>query len=224
MKYFAVFLVAVVVIIGLNFVLPDTDESKLPELKISAYVFCDDTITAPYDSGQDAKYCFKELEVGNTLLLASVNSPDVFNLCFTFEFSGGIIEMTSKDKDVQLSTSELDLFNSDAAVNQRKFGFSMSCPDGGYINANPSGSGGGFKIIDETILSDDGYPGREYLLNVSAYEFADEAHPVITAALKLTQLRDINSGRGQSGVAYYSVELVSVEYGDKYQMILDSQD
>ena len=131
MKYFAVFLVAVVVIIGLNFVLPDTDESKLPELKISAYVFCDDSITA-YDSGQDAKYCFKALEVGNTLLLASVNSPDVFNLCFTFEFSGGIIEMTSKDKDVQLSTSELDLFNSDAAVNQRKFGFSMSCPDGGY--------------------------------------------------------------------------------------------
>ena len=79
MKYFAVFLVAVIVIIGLNFVLPDTDESKLPELKISAYVFCDDSITA-YNSGQDAKYCFKELEVGNTLLLASVNSPDVLNL------------------------------------------------------------------------------------------------------------------------------------------------
>ena len=115
MKYFAVFLVAVAVIIGLNFVLPDTDKSKLPELKISAYVFCDDSITDPYDSGQDAKYCFKELEVGNTLLLASVNSPDVFNLCFTFEFSGGIIEMTSKDKDVQLSTSELDLFNTATA-------------------------------------------------------------------------------------------------------------
>lgn len=80
-------------------------------------------------------------------------------------------------------------------------------------------------MVHDKDISGAGYTGREYFLTVNAYEFSDEAHPVITATVKLTQLRDDDPNRLMNGVSlFFSVELVSVEYGDKYQMILDSQD
>ena len=106
MKYFAVFLVAVVVIIGLNLLLPDSDESKLAKLKISAYVFCDDAITDPNERSTNELYYFEELEVGKTRLLAPIVGAGSHNLSFRFEFDGGIVEMVSGDMGVGVSVSD----------------------------------------------------------------------------------------------------------------------
>ena len=226
MKYFALFLVAVVVIIGLNFVLPDTDKSKLPELKISAYVFCDDTITDPNERSTNELYYFEELEIGKTHLLAPIVGAGSHNLSFRFEFDGGIVEMVSSDMDVGLSVSdEEEPWREDISFFSSRFAYSHRVASGGYISATPVGAGGGTPMVHDKDISGVGYTGREYFLTVNAYEFSDEAHPVITATVKLTQLCDDDPNRLMNGVSlFFSVELVSVEYGDKYQMILDSQD
>ena len=225
MKYLALFIAAVLCIFGLNILIPEPDITKLPELKISAYVFEDETLVDPNERTRDEIYCFKELEVGKPLLLAPIIGAGSYNLSFYFEFDGGLVEMTSPDEDVVLAISEVeDYWKEENRLHEYIFDYRHRVASGGYISAAPVGAGGGHPMVHDKDISGAGYTGREYFLTVNAYEFSDEAHPVITATVKLTQLRDDDPNRLMNGVSlFFSVELVSVEYGDKYQMILESQ-
>ncbi len=64
-----------------------------------------------------------------------------------------------------------------------------------------------------------GYFGKEYYLKVIGYELD---RPVVTMALTLTQLEDEDSGDGKSS-ANFSIEITSVAYSDRYQMMLGEQ-
>ena len=228
MKYLALFIAAVICIFGLNILIPEPDITKLPELKISAYVFENETLVDPNERTRDEIYCFKELEVGKPLLLAPIIGAGSYNLSFYFEFDGGLVEMTSPDEDVVLAISEVeDYWKEENRLHEYIFDYRHRVASGGYICASPIGSGLGQSrdndMLEGVQTKGFGRTGREYYLNVSALEFSDDSSPVISATIKLTQLEDYDGNQGQTGSsAYYSVELVSYQYGDKYQMILDS--
>ena len=90
MRYVITFIVAVLCIVGLNLLIPEPDITKLPELKISAYVFKDETLVDPNERTRDEIYCFKELEVGKPLLLAPIIGRVRIILVFTSSSTAGL--------------------------------------------------------------------------------------------------------------------------------------
>ena len=82
----------------------------------------------------------------------------------------------------------------------------------------PTGAGEHMYTQEDIPKMNEGYFGREYYLKVIGYELD---RPVVTMALTLTQLESEDSYDGKSS-AYFSLEITSVAYSDRYQMMLES--
>ncbi len=182
----------------------DTDLVVEPPMTISAYV---------YDAASD-DYSLTPLESGVVYTLEPIGNA--IELYFSCE--GGSVRLISEDEEVQLSIGNgggLYLTNEN-----RQYGYDIEINNSGYIAANPWGSGAGEHMYTQEDIPkmNKGYFGREYYLKVIGYELD---RPVVTMALTLTQLEDEYSGDGKSS-ANFSMEITSVAYSDRYQMMLES--
>ena len=223
-KVFIVFLTCVVCILALSIFRDIPDDKKLPELVISPYLF-DESVTDPNDGTGGTAFAFEPLAVGEVRLMAPVIGTGVFNLGFFFEFEGGVVEVVSESKDVQLSTANADEpWRESLDLKHRIFDYRLRVASEGYMSANPLGSGCGYHIdFDGSLKQFRGAVGKEYYLAVKAYEFSNENSPVITARLKLTQLEDHAKGTIDPDISrFFSIELVSYEYSETYEMQQES--
>lgn len=218
MKFLVIFIAAVVCIVGVNLLIPAAPKSapdEIPELVIRAYSF-KENVTDP-NLPEEEGFVFAPLEVGKPHLLAPIINSEVFNLCFSFEFDGGIIEVVSESGDTQLSVaSSKNPFGGDD-LDHRIFGDKLKLANDGYMNLNPFGSGVGYHTILDESQNTTGYVGREHYLTVNAYELSNENSPVISARIKLVQLDDKAKNTVYSGSSrFYSAELVSYELSEMY--------
>ena len=213
MKFFAVVLLAVVILLGMNIILKEPNTvALLPELKISAYL----QINEDNPDG----YAFEPLELG-VPRRARVGAGNVYNMCLYLDFDGGMVEVVSPNEDVQLSWNDKEnSWRRDIPNTERTFGFAAHVSNQGYISFNPFGSKSGSITLFDAEMGQNihGYDGREYELIVNAYETIDPETPVITARLRLTQLGEYIGG----GSMYYSIELISYEMSEVYAMELAS--
>lgn len=210
MKFFAVVILAVILLLGLNlFLWKDANTVEMPLLTI-----------APFMQTSDGEYGFVQMEPGMSYRMAPVMTNGVYNLCFQLGFEGGIVELVSEAEDVQLSWSDKeDSWRAEIPIRYRTYGFSAHISNSGYISANPIGSGRGeFVWSGMEMQNTKGYDGREYILTVKAYEASNIESPVITAELTLTQIGENDIG----GSGHYSIELISYEMSEVYQMELAS--
>lgn len=213
-------LIPVLLIIYGSIQTPSEADAPDDALRIYPYVFSAD-ITDPHsEQASDADGSFDILRLNEPRYL--VPFPEKFeNLNIRFEFDGGIIELISDDRDVQLSVGDSPGPWHGGGYYTRTFAASLRVPDGGYIAINPMGSGRGFRNYyadGGDWTTDAGWLGREYYLTVNTYKFDNESSPVIKATLKLTQLSDPGFP-DNDGSAYYSIELVSYEYSDFYKIM-----
>lgn len=181
----------------------DTAVVVEPPVTISAYV---------YDEASD-DYPLTPLESGVVYALKPIGKA--INLHFACE--GGSVRVLSEDEEVQLSMSNgAGLY---VSMENRNYGYEMEIVNAGYIAANPWGSGRGERMVSSEDYNkmDIGYFGKEYYLKVIGYELD---RPVVTMELTLTQLEDEDSYDGKSS-AYFSIEITSVAYSDRYQMMLE---
>lgn len=154
----------------------------------------------------------------------------IMNLCnlnIYFEFEGGLIEIISEDKDIQLSIGELlEPWTSLYVGDSRTYGWNISIANKGFIAALPLGSGyGSSNWAQEDKIPVNGYIGREYYLTVNAYGLDSDKAPVVKAKLKLVQLEDKQEiNRSEKTSRMFSIELVSYEYSDMYKMMEDVAD
>ena len=216
MKVFVFFLIAAVLLVGINLMMPTGDApDEIPELVISAYMF-DADVSDPNQPGTDPEFRFERLSLNEPRLLAPVIGSDVFNLGFRFEFEGGIVEAISDSGDIQLSASAANDPRAES-LDDRVFADSLRVGSDGYINMNPLGSGVGYLTLTDDTAKVSGYVGREYYLTVNACEFSNERSPVITAKVKLIQLEDKARNTTDSGASrFFSVELVTYEFSEVY--------
>lgn len=196
-------------------------------LKISAWLF-DETIEGNLYAEKDTVYTFEQLELNEVRLMAPIIQYEMntMTLHIFFEFSDGIFEVISEDKDVQLSfNNPLEPFGKGESLSdpKRTYGFKIKLPIEGFIAANPLGSNcghfydyGGIKFLPGLI-------GREYYLTVKTYKFDNENSPIITAQLKLVQLDD-GENNSSYGIGLFSIELVSYEYSDMYKIMYEIND
>ena len=215
MKFFVFFLIAAVLLVGINLMMPTGDApDEIPGLVISAYMF-DADVSDPNQPGTDPEFRFERLSLNEPRFMAPVIGSDVFNLGFRFEFEGGIVEVISDSGDIQLSAAAND--PRAESLDNRVFADSLRVGSDGYINMNPLGSGVGYLTLTDDIAKVGGYVGREYYLTVNACEFSNERSPVITAKVKLTQLEDKARNTTDSGASrFFSVELVKYEFSEVY--------
>lgn len=139
------------------------------------------------------------------------------NINLYFSCEGGSVRVLSEDEEVQLSMGNgAGLY---VSMENRNYGYEMEIVNAGYIAANPWGSGRGERMVssEDYDKMDIGYFGKEYYLKVIGYELD---RPVVTMELTLTQLEDEDSYDGKSS-AYFSLEITSVAYSDRYQMMLE---
>lgn len=181
----------------------DTTTAVEPPVTISAYVYNDES----------DDYSLTPLESGVVYALDPIGNA--IELYFSCE--GGSVRLISEDEEVQLSMGnggELYLTNKN-----RQYGYDMKINNSGYIAANPWGSGAGEHMFTQEDIPkmNAGYFGKEYYLKVIGYELD---RPVVTMELTLTQLEDEDSYDGKSS-AYFSIEITSVAYSDRYQMMLE---
>lgn len=181
----------------------DTTTAVEPPVTISAYVYNDES----------DDYSLTPLESGVVYALDPIGNA--IELYFSCE--GGSVRLISEDEEVQLSMGnggELYLTNKN-----RQYGYDMKINNSGYIAANPWGSGAGEHMFTQEDIPkmNAGYFGKEYYLKVIGYELD---RPVVTMELTLTQLEDEDSYDGKSS-AYFSLEITSVAYSDRYQMMLE---
>lgn len=174
-----------------------------PPVTISAYVYNDES----------DDYSLTPLESGVVYALDPIGNA--IELYFSCE--GGSVRLISEDEEVQLSMGnggELYLTNKN-----RQYGYDMKIINSGYIAANPWGSGAGEHMFTQEDIPkmNAGYFGKEYYLKVIGYELD---RPVVTMELTLTQLESEDSYDGKSS-AYFSIEITSVAYSDRYQMMLE---
>ena len=169
-------------------------ETVEPELIIKACV----------KRGDD--YLVDKLSVGETEVMRIGTAPNgAVNLCFHFEYDGGVIRVASPDEDVQLSVSTSGGVVRMVAGENVRFGFSVPVPGtGAYVSAFPLGSARGDCVIPDNeagarFTEVEGYEGRSYRLQVTAYNMDDMDSPAATAILRLVQ--------GPAGTWDYTLEL-----------------
>lgn len=219
MKILIAAIAATICLVLMNIFVPSTTDQEPPKLIIEAYMF-DKDVTDPNSRDEFTKFSFEPLELGTSRILAPVIGADVVNLCFYFEFDGGTVEVISEDEDVQLSKTSSNDPKVGEKLDERIFAFDLKIGGSGYMSMNPLGSGcGTFMIVNENMqyMYNIGYIGKEYILTVNAYDFANENSPVATAKIKLTQLKDNVPNENKPGSSrFFSAELVSYEQSDKY--------
>ncbi len=185
----------------------DTTTAVEPPLTISAFVY--------NESLED--YTLTPLEAGIVYELAPIGWDGLENINLHFACEGGSVRVLSEDEEVQLSMGNGGLFRDHRE--DRNYGYEMEITNTGYIAAYPYGCGSGHCILafEDVDKKNAGYFGKEYYLKVIGYELDC---PVVTMELTLTQLEDEDSYDGKSS-AYFSLEITSVAYSDRYQMMLE---
>lgn len=216
MKYVGVLIIAIICLIVVNCLIPVSTMETIPELVIRPYMF-EMEIGDPNTYTEQDKFNFETLEVGVSRILAPVIGTDVINLCFYIEFDGGIVEVISDDKDVQLSMTGSSNPWGGEDFDNRIFDSKLRVGNSGYISMNPLGSGCGTVVIFDDDMRINGEVGKKYHLTINAYEFMNTEAPIITAKIILTQLNDDMRNTCVSGSSrFFSVELVSYEYSETY--------
>lgn len=223
MKFFAVVILAVILLLGLNLLRPKVETTEVPLLRISPYLF-EESVKDP-NNVKDAVFAFEPLELGVPRLLAPIIGVNVYNHCYLLEFEGGAAEIISEDEDVQLCWASADApWRDRISLDKRTFTYEAHVANRGYVSGNPLSSGVGELVVQDKeaeLKLFTGYTGREHYLTVNAYEASDPDSPVIVARLKLVQLEDVRlkiKGRSR----FYSIELISYEMSEVYQMELAS--
>lgn len=178
-----------------------------PPLTISAFIY--------NESLED--YTLTPLETGIVYELAPMGWNGISNINLHFACEGGSARLISEDEEVQLSIGnggELYLTNKN-----RQYGYDIEINNSGYLAASPWGCGRGERMFTQEDIPKmhTGYTGREYYLKVIGYELD---RPVVTMELTLTQLESEDSYDGKSS-GYFSLEITSVAYSDRYQMMLE---
>lgn len=209
------------------------DESRKEGLKISAYLF-DENTTEPAVWDDDTVFALEQLELNKVRLLApNWGVMNMMNLNMFFEFEGGMIEVISEEKDIQLSVNDsLKPWYSDTDMNKRTFGFSISLANKGFISAAPMGAGFGNYMGTVEVPRFDGYTGREYYLTVNAYTLDNDKSPAVKARLRLVQLKDYGAAdesgemtpkqREGKSSRCFSIELTEYESSDMYKTELEN--
>lgn len=178
-----------------------------PPLTISAFIY--------NESLED--YTLTPLEAGIVYELAPIGWDGLENINLHFACEGGSVRVLSEDEEVQLSMGNgAGLY---VSRENRNYGYEMEIVNAGYIAASPWGCGRGERMFTQEDIPkmDTGYFGKEYYLKVIGYELD---RPVVTMELTLTQLESEDSYDGKSS-AYFSLEITSVAYSDRYQMMLE---
>lgn len=131
----------------------------------------------------------------------------------------GIIEVAAENEDMELMY-----------LAGKVYGYSVKFTIEGFVNA--------CLLVDEQIgmqrggsFGAEGYVGTfgfgaevgtERYLTVNAYSFENEETPIIRAQLKLVLIEDrienLNGNKGFSH-SFYSIQLVSYEYSDRYRFL-----
>ena len=213
--------------------LPVTPMSEA--LKISTFLYPEDiSDSIDYHNAtlselkalDDSRMEFDSLELGKERMIAYAGYNNTVGLNFKFVFEGGIVEIISEDKDVQMSVDEqCRLMTEGNARAERHYGYEIRIANSGYAALVPLGGCGGMVAYDNISvfpMQIPNYPGprgagTEYYVKINAYEGSSTTAPKITAELKFTHL-------GKSDAELYtsnfcSVELISYDYGDAYKLM-----
>lgn len=100
MKFFAIFLLAIVSIFALNFFIPESEDTE-KRLIMRAYVF-DESVTDPNDWQGEDVFAFDELEVGKPRFAAPTAGAGIHNINIEFEYDGGVVEAYSEDMQISI--------------------------------------------------------------------------------------------------------------------------
>ena len=219
MKFFAIFLLAIVSIFALNFFIPEAEDTE-KRLIMRAYVF-DESVTDPNDWQGENVFAFEELEVGKPRFAAPTSGAGIFNINIEFEYEGGVVEAYSEDVQISIGDGFAPFWDEGDGkhVNygDRMFGYHMHISGSGCMAFKPVRGSVGYCELDEKHGPMDptktiGSIGNETFVTVNAYREAGEEWPVATAVLKFTQLPDFGHPSGSLGRSrFFAIELVSYE-------------
>lgn len=199
----------------------DSDGGLKDALKISAYLFDKDT-PEPVEFDDKTTYTLEQLKLNEVRIMTPIWEMDMANLNIYFEFEGGICEVISEDKEIQLSVDNtLKPWHIENGVAERTFGFKMDFMNKKWVALCPMGAGNGHCMHDSIdVMSFAGYIGREYYLTVNAYALDNDKAPVIRAKLKFIQLEDHRGvAEWETRSRCFSIELTEYEYSDTYKMM-----
>ena len=194
MRYFIIFILAIVCLITLNFFIePSKDTST--ELIISPYVF-DESITDPNEFDENTIFSFEPLELNKVRLMAPTAGAGIWNLNILFEYEGGTIEVFTDDVQISVDADAQPLYYTEEGFKSRRFGYNMLLNESGYLSFYPIGGCYGYHDLDEKVTyaqqHDYTETGHEYYITVNAYKNSDDKWPIITAKLKLVKLEDLS--------------------------------
>ena len=201
----------------------------LYQKEISETLDCHTASLESLNALDTSKIEFTALTLGEERMIAHEGYNDTVGLNFRFEYDGGIIEVVSENKDVQMSTDEkCRLFIEKNRYGERRYGYSARISNAGYISLVPLGGCGGMTEIDNISVFAMEYPrcpghrgnGTEYIITVNAYDGDDIVSPTISAKLRLTHLGESDAVPYTSN--FCSVELISYDYSDVY-IIMDAE-
>ena len=214
----------------------EPESPKMSEaLKISTYMYPKEisdsidyhnTTVNALEELDSSGVALERLTLGEERLLARADHDDLLNLNFKFEYDGGMIEVISEKKDVQLSVGEKkEKWTLENEYSERQFGYDLNIANSGYIALAPLGGGSASTYVDEiSVLSNviPRYPGprgagTEYYVVVKAYEGSNNVSPTITVTILLTQLGTTDREPYYSG--FCSAKILSYDYSDAYKLM-----
>lgn len=218
MKYFAVFILAIVCVAALSFFTYDPPYEE-PRLKMSTFVF-DDSIADPNDWDKKSNvFTFEELELGVPKIVTTsmYDHSDLVNINILFEYDGGIIQATSDDVQISVGDGAGPFYLAKRSQPTQRFGYNFHVNDSGYMAFNPVIGGSGACELDEKHFPLDpsrrnALPGNETFINVRVYKNDLNEWPLVTATIKLTQLYDGRWPVGKPVTSdFFQIELISYE-------------
>jgi len=167
----------------------------------------------------DDVFVLDRLKLNEARIMAPLSYFTMSNINIFIEFDG-IIGVEADKKYIQLAYLD-ENFNAPEGGIYGNFKYPLAV----YANVCPKDE----YTVGTHLKRSTAHVGKEYYLDVNAYDFGNEESPVIRARLKLAVIEDkgitLDEKDNIFGIPYdkqsrfLSIELVSYEYSDRYRLI-----